>query len=82
MGYNKVRRYSSSGRKKTQTELIEGYLSLYKVRCKCSHTMYMPYNVNKVVCNYCGNFVYKNKREEFKDTLKKVLKRKEKENDS
>ena len=45
----------------------------YKVRCKCSHTIIIPHNVDKVLCTYCGYYVYRNKKLEFKNKLKELL---------
>lgn len=68
-----VYRYSLSGRKKTKTEVFDSYLSNYKVKCKCGHTIVMVRR-KKVLCSHCGYYVYKNKQEEFRDKMKGLLK--------
>lgn len=44
--------------------------------CKCGHVIYF-YNKKKVLCNWCGTFVYKNKKVEFKDKLLKEMRKNE-----
>lgn len=44
----------------------------YKVHCKhCSHVLvFTPTNKkNKILCNVCGHYVYRNDKEEFKDKI-------------
>ena len=43
-----------------------------RVKCSCSHSIFIPVYVKKVVCNHCGEIVY-NKREQFKMKLKEVM---------
>ena len=45
--------------------------------CKCGHRMVIPANVDKLICKWCGNWVYRNKKDEFKDKLGKELKKNE-----
>lgn len=40
-----------------------------KYKCKCGRRSVIPYNVEKVVCSWCGNYVFKNKKDEFKYRL-------------
>lgn len=35
-----------------------------KYMCKCGHKNIIPYNEEKVVCTFCGNYVFKNKKDE------------------
>ena len=44
--------------------------------CKCGHVIYF-YNKKKVLCNWCGTFVYKNEKVEFKDKLLKEMRKNE-----
>lgn len=71
-----VRKRSSSGRRRTKAEILDSYYSNYKVRCDCGHSIFMPHGTIKKICNYCGKYVYESKRAEFKDKLKKQLRRK------
>lgn len=55
---------------------LENDRSNFKRYCKCGHSIiFTPINkANKVPCSWCGNYIYKNDLEEFKDNIKKVLK--------
>lgn len=67
-----LHRYHVNGKKKTKEEVLESVLSNYKVKCKCGHTLVII-SKPKVVCSHCGKYVYKNKQEEFKDRMRRVL---------
>lgn len=47
----------------------------HKITCKCGHRMLIPYHVDKMICSWCGNYVYRNKRVEFKDKLSKEIRK-------
>lgn len=50
-------------------------LSEYKVKCKrCGHVVIMIKR-NWMMCNWCGAKIYKNGKEEFKDKIRKELKK-------
>ena len=40
-----------------------------KVKCKCGHVMIVPPRKDKVVCTWCGKYVFKSKEDEFKFRL-------------
>lgn len=46
------------------------------VKCECGHSVFMPNNISKLVCNWCNRTVYnKNdlgQKEKFKDLFKKA----------
>ena len=46
----------------------------YKFRCKCGHsvTIYPFEKYQKKLCHWCSNYIYANKKEEFKDNLRKA----------
>ena len=46
------------------------------IKCSCGHSMLM--NKGKVLCTWCGKYVYKDKKLEFQDKLKASLKKEEK----
>ena len=72
-----VRERTVSGRKRRKDEIVDSYYTFFKIKCKCSHSVFMPYGVDKKICSHCGNYVYKNKQIEFKDKLLKKIKEKE-----
>lgn len=45
-----------------------------RVKCKCSHSIFIPLYVKSMNCNYCGRTVY-NKKEQFKIRLLKEMER-------
>lgn len=71
-----VRKTTSTGRKRRPEEIIDSYYQNFKVKCSCSHTIFIPYGVDKKICRVCGNYVYRNKEIEFKEKLLKKLKEK------
>lgn len=48
----------------------------YRRYCKCGHSVIITPTSkrNRVMCTWCGNYIYKNNFEEFKENIKKVLK--------
>lgn len=49
-------------------------LDKVKVRCKCGHRVIIPIWEDKQLCSWCKNYVYRDKRIEFKERLKGLLK--------
>lgn len=47
----------------------------YRVYCKCGHSIFIyPFEKKeKKLCDWCGHYVYMNKRVEFIDRLKKMI---------
>ena len=60
---------------KSEKDKFYSKLASNRVKCKCSHTMFMPYNEDQMICNYCFRTVYRTEKEEFKDKLRKALKK-------
>ena len=48
--------------------------------CKCGHTLYFLSN-KPMVCSHCNGTVYPTNRVEFKEKIKTLKRRKEREND-
>ena len=60
-------------RKCINTDKTLNNLSKFRVKCKCSHVMILidrPF----AICDWCGRKVYRSKKDEFNDLLKKVIK--------
>lgn len=53
----------------SKEQKIANCLSQYKVTCKCGHVLVITPKKDKVLCNYCGHYVYRNKLIEFKEKL-------------
>ena len=45
-----------------------------KYRCKCGHRVVIPKWVDKQLCKWCGNYVFKNEKDEFEYRLKEKMK--------
>lgn len=40
-----------------------------KVKCKCGHSIFLTNKYERIICDWCGRWVYKNKKVEFKYKL-------------
>ena len=45
------------------------------VRCKCGRYEPIPPHFDKVLCSWCGNYVFKTKKDEFSYRMKGMLKK-------
>lgn len=62
--------------------MFEEY-SKHKVKCKhCGHSSTMPVYVDKKICSWCGNYVFRTPEIEFKFRLKEKIKRKRVQDDN
>lgn len=48
--------------------------SKLKIKCRCGHKLVIPIYVDKQICSWCGNYVYRNKQLEFKENINRRLK--------
>lgn len=59
-------------------ELLENkkfnFYTQNSVSCKCGHRMFIGNKFGKCICNWCGNMVYLDKKDEFKNLLKNAIK--------
>ena len=46
----------------------------YKYQCKCGKKVYIKRNKDKAVCDWCGKYVFKDKKAEFEYRVKEKLK--------
>lgn len=42
------------------------------VKCKCGHTVFLG-RKDKIVCSWCGNYVFKDKKEEFRYRMEQMI---------
>lgn len=42
-------------------------------KCRCGHTVAIAKNCEKIVCNHCGRYVFREKKDEFMYRLKEVM---------
>lgn len=61
-------------RMSTSRKVIEERYA-FKIYCSCGHSIVIfPFeHKNKKLCSYCGKYVYKEKKEEFKERLGVLL---------
>ena len=58
---------------KDDTKIFNMYAK-YKKKCSCGHSVVINPSRDKIVCNYCGKFVFRSKEDEFKYRIKEKLK--------
>ena len=46
-----------------------------RVKCKCGKSIEFWTNNRKVVCQWCGNYVFKTKKDEFEYRMKERLRK-------
>ena len=44
-----------------------------KVMCKCGHNQVVTYD--KTICDWCGRWVYRDKKQEFRERVKEKIRR-------
>jgi ribosomal protein S27AE len=44
------------------------------VKCRCGHSVEITNKYKRLICSWCGEMVYLNKKDEFKEKIKKGLK--------
>jgi predicted SprT family Zn-dependent metalloprotease len=49
-----------------------------KYMCKCGRKAIIPKRLNKVICDWCGNYVFKTKKDEDIYRIKQKIKEKRK----
>lgn len=49
-------------------------LDKVKYKCKCGHRNVIPQNKEKTLCSWCGNYVFKEKKDEFKYRMGELVK--------
>ena len=46
----------------------------YKKRCNCGHRVFIDKDKDKVLCQVCRNYVFKDKKSEFEYKIKQQMK--------
>ena len=59
---------------KNNDYVFEKILNEHKVKCECGHTMILI-DREYTICGWCGRKVYRSKKDEFKDKLKKEIRK-------
>ena len=53
-----------------QPEKFAHVMAVNRIKCKCGHVLELPHKVDKSICTWCGNYVFKNKKIEFEYRMK------------
>lgn len=62
----------------TEKEFNRMSNELDKVKYRCNHCgrrAIIPKYIDKVICDWCGHYVFKNRKDEFKFRVKEKMKR-------
>jgi len=46
-----------------------------RIKCKCGYTLQIPADVEKTVCSWCGNYVFRDKKVEFEYRMNEEMRR-------
>lgn len=52
--------------KTKEIKILDNKLSDKKVYCKCGHSMTFTNGIDRIFCDWCGHYCYKDKKTEFK----------------
>ena len=52
-----------------EIEKIHHFRTEHRTKCDCGYSMFIPIYVDKKICNWCGNYVYRDKKDQFKAKL-------------
>lgn len=56
-----------------EMEKYNDELQKHLYMCKCGHKTMIRFDEIKALCSWCGNYVYKDKKDEFKDRMRGKL---------
>lgn len=73
--FKDIPKYHKNGRRKRLDERYGDYMTQFRYKCKCGHTLTLRPNQDKKLCNFCGEYFYKDKKLEFKEKLKNELRK-------
>ena len=58
-----------------QMQKLQDELNNYTYTCECGHRVVILPQKDKVICNWCKHYVFKNKQEEFKYRMNEKIRR-------
>jgi len=56
-----------------EMERYRSILSDNSIKCKCGRNETIPPHLNKVICSWCGNYVFRTPKEEFKHRMREKM---------
>jgi len=48
-------------------------LTKERIKCSCGHCVNIPPNLDKIICTWCGNYVFRDKKTEFEYRMKERM---------
>ena len=66
--------------KARNTKEMEELIYQNTFTCSCGHRQFIPLHTDKIICKWCGKWVFRDKETEFKFRMKEKM-NKEKNND-
>ena len=51
----------------------QDYMNKQKIKCACGHSILIPPHLDKIICDWCNHYVFRNKKAEFEYRLKESL---------
>lgn len=45
----------------------------YITKCPCGHSIIIPHRTDRIFCDWCGHYVYKDEKAKFKYKLKEEM---------
>ena len=58
-----------------QMQKLQDELNNYTYTCDCGHRVLILPQKDKVICNWCKHYVFKNKKDEFKYRINEKIRR-------
>lgn len=58
-----------------QMQKLQDELNNYTYTCECGHRVVILPQKDKVICNWCKHYVFKNKQDEFKYRINEKIRR-------
>ena len=52
-----------------EVETLHEYFQTNKITCKCGHRVFVTKEKGRIICSWCGNYVYRDKKQEFRERL-------------
>lgn len=58
-----------------QMERLQDALNKHTYTCECGHRVVILPQKDKIICNWCHKYVFKNKHDEFKYRINELIRR-------
>ena len=58
---------------KKEFDIMTDQLAKVKHTCSCGHRVVVPQRTDKEICSWCGHYVFREKRDEFKYRVKEKM---------